>query len=323
MNVRNQQTDGPSLIRDSQKNKIRSLIVEHGSVTSIRVLSENLFPTGELTENAIFIPRSIEEISPWCFMNSKTLREVCFESNSRLHVIGESSFAASQLRSFFLPGTVYQIGDKCFALCATLSMISFGDFLWDDFKSWTAMSPNRVPKMVLRAATFQGSGLLWIDIPSRFSEIGVCCFQSCSSLFSIRIERGIEEVTISDRAFSLSGIEAFLPSDSSLVIDGKWSQFDRMLERPSETVERRLLPSCGFESSCLRKIIIWRGIQSIGSLSFQFCRQLCEVSFEKDSNLKRIESRAFSDSGLRSITLPRNVEFIGTYWFAQCPHLTG
>jgi hypothetical protein len=295
MAVRNQQRNSCSLIRDSQKKKIRALIVEGGSVTSIRVLSANLFANGGLTEDTIFVPRSIEEISSWCFMNSTTLIEVCFESNSGLHVIGESSFAESQLRSFFLPGTVYQIGDNCFALCATLSMISFGEFSLNDFLLWRVKSPNRVHKMVLGPATFQGSGLLWIDIPSRFSEIGVCCFQSCSSLFSIRIERDIEEVTIRDRAFSLSGIEAFLPSDSSLVIDGKSTQFQQLLERPSETVERHFLPSGGFESSCLRKIVIWRGIESISSLSFQFCRQLCEISFEKNSNLKRIESRAFSD----------------------------
>jgi hypothetical protein len=132
----------------------------------------------------------------------------------------------------------------------------------------------------------------------------------------------MKEVTIGDRAFSKSGIEAFLPSGSSLVIDGNREKVQQMFKRSSEIVKQRLLPSCGFESSFLRKIVIWQGIETIGPLCFQCCRHLCEITFEHGSNLKEIGSRAFSESGLRSLILPRSVEFIGPHCFAQCPHLT-
>jgi hypothetical protein len=48
----------------------------------------------------------------------------------------------------------------------------------------------------------------------------------------------------------------------------------------------------------------------LGSSCFSFCESLSSISFESNSRLNRIESSAFSNSSLRSIEIPRNVQFI-------------
>jgi hypothetical protein len=118
MNVPNQRKNSHSSILGSQKKRFQALMVERGSVTSIQMSLTEFDRERRLTEQAIFVLRQSDEISPWCFLDSTTQRDVCFESNLRLPVIGESSFANAQIRYFFFSGIVYQIGHNCFALCA-------------------------------------------------------------------------------------------------------------------------------------------------------------------------------------------------------------
>jgi hypothetical protein len=76
MAFRNQQRNGRSLIRDSQKKKARARIVERGSMAPIRVLSADRFSNGGLTEEAIFVPRSVGEIIPYCLGFGHTERSL-------------------------------------------------------------------------------------------------------------------------------------------------------------------------------------------------------------------------------------------------------
>jgi uncharacterized protein YajQ (UPF0234 family) len=58
------------------------------------------------------------------------------------------------------------------------------------------------------------------------------------------------------------------------------------------------------------KIEIGKHIEILGSKRFSSCNVLSSITFEANSNLTRIESEAFSYSSLRSIVIPRNVQFI-------------
>jgi hypothetical protein len=49
---------------------------------------------------------------------------------------------------------------------------------------------------------------------------------------------------------------------------------------------------------------------------------LCEVTFEPVSQLKRIESSAFSETSLQSIWIPASVEYIGHLCFFLCEALS-
>jgi hypothetical protein len=64
-------------------------------------------------------------------------------------------------------------------------------------------------------------------------------------------------------------------------------------------------------------IEIPRSIEILCSSCFYRCQSLSSISFESNSILKRIESKAFSFSSLQSIEIPRSVQFIDGSAFAD------
>jgi hypothetical protein len=70
--------------------------------------------------------------------------------------------------------------------------------------------------------------------------------------------------------------------------------------------------------SSLSCVTILSDIEIFGSNCFSFCKSLSSISFESNSRLTRIESKAFRRSSLQSIVIPRNVEILGSSCFKWC-----
>jgi hypothetical protein len=70
-----------------------------------------------------------------------------------------------------------------------------------------------------------------------------------------------------------------------------------------------------FEKCNMSIISIPNNVANISKKCFSECRSLYEIVFESDSNLKKIGSCAFCDSGLKTIRIPSNVENIGNGCF--------
>jgi hypothetical protein len=66
------------------------------------------------------------------------------------------------------------------------------------------------------------------------------------------------------------------------------------------------------------KIEISSQIEIFGSKCFLRCESLSSITFESNSRLTWIESKAFFESSLQSILIPNNVEIIGSYYFSSC-----
>jgi hypothetical protein len=64
-------------------------------------------------------------------------------------------------------------------------------------------------------------------------------------------------------------------------------------------------------------IVIPRNVEIIGSKCFGKTQSVSSISFESNSQLRQIESLAFSSSSLRSIIIPRNVPFIDAAAFSN------
>jgi hypothetical protein len=90
---------------------------------------------------------------------------------------------------------------------------------------------------------------------------------------------------------------------------------------PSVVVSRGLafpitaIASHAFYECSFLSIIIPRSIEAFDSDCLSSCRLLSSVSFESNSQLKRIASRALSWSSLRSIVLPRSITFLDSSAF--------
>jgi hypothetical protein len=61
-----------------------------------------------------------------------------------------------------------------------------------------------------------------------------------------------------------------------------------------------------FEHARITSVIIHHHVRILWSSRFSFCKSFSSISFECDSELMRIESKAFS-SPLESVTIPRHV----------------
>jgi hypothetical protein len=66
------------------------------------------------------------------------------------------------------------------------------------------------------------------------------------------------------------------------------------------------------------EIEIGRHIEILGSYCFSSCKSLSSITFESNSRLTRIESKAFSFSSLQSKLIPSNVEILGSECFSYC-----
>jgi hypothetical protein len=66
-------------------------------------------------------------------------------------------------------------------------------------------------------------------------------------------------------------------------------------------------------------IIIPRHVQILCSSCFLYCKSFSSISFETDSELACIESYAFCDSFVKSITIPGHVQILYSSCFRYCP----
>jgi hypothetical protein len=149
--------------------------------------------------------------------------------------------------------------------------------------------------------------------------------------FGIGKEHGLLQSIVFESNSRLTRIESEIFSDSSLqsiiiprnvqFIDG--SAFDSVtlssisIESGNEifVIENDFLIDIlhhkliqNFSESSV--IEIGMNIEILGSSCFSNCESFSSITFESDSHLTRIESEAFSFSSLKSILIPRNVEFI-------------
>ena len=96
-----------------------------------------------------------------------------------------------------------------------------------------------------------------------------------------------------------------------------------------------------FEFSTITDIKIGKNIKKIGEKAVYMCNKLRSVTWSLKcdvipvdcfsgcsnltqfdfSNIKRIEKRAFSESGLQKVCLPQNIECISGWTFSKCKEL--
>jgi hypothetical protein len=74
----------------------------------------------------VLVKSSIEIIGVGCFSGCSYIREVMFESESRLKEIGYRAFAETKIRSIRILNTVEKIGRCCFSWCFCLCEVMLG-----------------------------------------------------------------------------------------------------------------------------------------------------------------------------------------------------
>ena len=76
-----------------------------------------------------------------------------------------------------------------------------------------------------------------------------------------------------------------------------------------------------FSDNEMERVFIPSTVRELGSCAFCGCKQLREVVFEPDSELRIIKWSCFSNCGLEEVTIPRSVRTIEEYVFRGCRSL--
>jgi hypothetical protein len=143
---------------------------------------------GSGLSGSIRIPNSVEKLGGSCFNSCNSLREVIFESESKLKEIGQSTFYGSGLSgSIRIPNSVEKLGERCFFCCKSLNELIFE-------------SESKLKE--IGQSAFYKSGLSGsIRIPNSVEKLGDSCFSSCGSLREVIFESESQLKEIGQSAF--------------------------------------------------------------------------------------------------------------------------
>ena len=215
------------------------------------------------------------------------------------------SFRNQNIKSYVIPSSVTNIGDRAFSHCYSLSEI---------------VIPSSVTS-IGNSAFWGCNSLSEIVIPSSVTSIGYSAFWGCNSLSKIVIPSSV--TSIGHVAFydfhSLSKI--VIPSSVTNIGDSAFYGCNSL----SEIVIPSSVTSIGNRafSGCrsLSEIVIPSSVTSIGHYAFYGCRSLSEIVIP--SSVTSIGHYAFYDCrSLSEIVIPSSVTSIGKYAFWYCLSLS-
>jgi hypothetical protein len=271
------------------------------------------------------IPREIEVICKGAFGGRDRLSTVEFESDSKLRRIESCAFSfCGSLRSICLPALLTEIdgtsfwysrissieigeGNRDFQVLGDFLLSFDGRFLVLYFgRDSVVQIPDGIEVICKDAFSIQDSvSKLEFGNDSQLRRINHKAFSRCRSVHSITIPLLVD--WIAGTAFLDCGIEEIRIAEGNL-------HFEVSGEFLLTTEGRSLIRYFGRS----REVKILREIESLSSSSFSVS-DIRVVTFEKDSQLRRIESRVFDGClSVHSICIPPNVDWIDGSAFTDC-----
>jgi len=241
-----------------------------------------------------------------------------FKLPAGLTTIGNRAFQeCSRLEKIVIPNSVSQIAASAFYGCSLLAEIilpsnpGFDKLSRSVLSNCTSLRTIYIPDTVSTIEDFAfagcialGSGDGYIRFPNNpsFRVINSSVFNNCRGLLSITIPRSIEE--LGSLAFagcnSLSTVNFEEPVSITRIPEGAFMG--------CLNLGRRLYP-----------LVLPNSITEIEDYAFAGCDSLYQI--ELPVNIREIKSTVFNNTGLRSITIPENVETIGARAFENLKHL--
>ena len=194
---------------------------------------------------------------------------------------------------------VTSIGDSAFFRCSQLASIEI---------------PSSV-KSIGDYAFYDCTGLTSITIPKSVTSIGNYAFYGCDKL-TVNLENG-SELTSGNLGVDASKIRTYwnednltwtLDADGTLNISGKGAMKDYNSDDN---------PSPVYQNSNVKKVVIEKGVTSLGNYAFSGCLGLKSITIP--DGITSIGDHAFDSCiNLRSITLPDSITSIGMWAFYNC-----
>lgn len=219
-------------------------------------------------------------------------------------------YNCTAVKSIDLPETVTTIGGQAFMNCTGLTEIEL---------------PPRVTTIGFSAFA-NCTGLTSFSLPSTVTSIGKSILQGCVNLKHLSLALiGDENSTPVDfdyhfdnyyqdiRTIHLETLEL----TGTVINDGsmRYAVADNLIIGPGITTVGNYAFA---ENHYLQSVTVAASVQAIGEDAFSLCENLTSVTFAENSQLTRIGSGAFSCTGIKNMTIPANVNFLGQGLFYLC-----
>lgn len=278
-------------------------LLAHAEPIEINGIWYNLFDDteqAEVTFNPYCNPRQNEIGS---YAGDITLPSSIYYNYVRYEVtsIGTDAFRkCSNLTSVTLPESVTNIGSCAFEYCSSLtsfyipeSVMSIGDWAFASCKSLTSINiPENVTS--IGAYTFKDCySLSSITLPEGITRIGGWAFFNCSSLCNITLPK------------SLTSVELYAFRNCS-------SLTSITLPERIRTIEEAVFAGC----DRLNSVNLSKSVTRIGDHAFRGCTSLSSIFIPE--TVTSIGHSAFYLSGITSVRLLENINFVGAYAFSEC-----
>ena len=285
---------------EEDKNSIKEIIFSDG-ITKITRNFNNLPNLEEVT-----IPKSVNSIVEKAFWDNTKLTTLNYDAKD---CNMETVYEPDHEIGYYLYKSPF-FGSK-------ISKVNIGE------------NVNTIPKSFLIAQKLTN-----LYIPSNVTEIGEYAFEYNSNLVELNLEEGVN--TIKGAAFAYCDIRNLtIPKTIKNIATWAFKENHNILDLRFNTIN--YTSSSGVFSGCNVKKIsmevdsikipdnffsngrydgildIPEGITEIGNFAFYQTGQMKSVNLP--NSLKRIGNEAFSLSGIEEITIPENVEYIGTAAF--------
>lgn len=278
-------------------------LLAHAEPIEVNGIWYNLFDDteqAEVTFNPYCNPRQNEIGS---YAGDITLPSSIYYNYVRYEVtsIGTDAFRkCCNLTSVTLPESVTNIGSCAFEYCSNLtsfyipeSVMSIGDWAFASCESLTSINiPENVTS--IEAYTFNNCySLSSITLPEGITKIGGWAFFNCSSLCNITLPK------------SLTSVELYAFRNCS-------SLTSITLPERVTTIEEAVFAGC----DRLNSVNLSKSVTRIGDHAFRGCTSLSSIFIPE--TVTSIGHSAFYLSGITSVRLLENINFVGAYAFSEC-----
>ena len=290
----------------------------------------------------------VDSIGSGAFCGCSSLASITL--SNKLTEIGGCLFKGCPIKSITIPNRVTWIGSYAFEGCKNLTSIIIPNrvtWIWDHAfegcKNLTSINiPNSVTNIGEKAFS-DCSKLASIDLP-RVQSVGKNAFSGCSSLSSITLSNSMEKV--GEYSFCDCGVKSITIVNtylnSAMRIEGH--AFENCKNLTSITVPE-VVTSIGtyaFNNCSSLASIDLPGVKNIDYSAFNGCSSMASINLPMvesigrgafngcnnlssiilSDNLTRVGQESFSNCGVKSITIPKNVKWIDDHAFANCKKLT-
>ncbi|KAK8887212.1 hypothetical protein M9Y10_038250 [Tritrichomonas musculus] len=326
---------------DSFSDNSRVLSIGFAEDSELTTICANAFSNSSI-ETLSFPPNLKELEEGWCSFSTK-LKMITVSPNNPFYIslnsqiiVGKNDpndeiyenliFVSRNCREITIPSFIKRINPHSFQCCEKLVSISF--------------EKNSELLSIGRYSFTASTSLKQIRIPSKVLEICDFSFFQCKLLEKVEFSEDSELQSIGKYSFSETSIRSFTIPPKLKVLDDFWSIRAMNLEEvkispKNETFsymknsnEKVIICKLDQKSDILiyahhliEKVVIPSTIKRISPFAFFRCDHLQSVEIESDTNLHQISKYAFSNSSIRSLSIPSSIEDFEAGWCFDTPQL--